>query len=422
MSLWTWIADLSVPAGDDAARPAESAAVLRLAPLALAVGYFLLSLFWIELSDQGVLYLSRDVVTVTALQAIKGIVFVAATSVGLYLVVGRLIHQVASTERRSAELAHRSDAILGALPDPVFLLDRSGLIRSVNRAVERKFGATPGALTGVAAVSLIDPSDQDKAFAALRRVNAGSVAEIVLKARTVDGPVAFRYRAAPLRDRQGDVIGVVGSARDITAEIAASQRALGDLDGPQENLARIVEAFGRLIQVRDEYTYGHQIRVARLACAIAEHMNLPRNRVVGLHLAAIIHDIGKVAVPAEILSKPGRLTSDEMAIMRRHPQVAYDILKTFDLPWPVADIVHQHHERLDGSGYPIGLHGGEICLEAKILAVADVVEAMASHRPYRPALGIERALAEITSKSGTLYDPAVVEACLTLPDIREFPA
>ncbi len=421
MSLWTWIADISVPNGRLAARADDSAAMLRLAPLALAVGYFLLSLFWIELSDRGVLYLSRDLLTVASLQAIKGILFVAATSAALYVVVARLIRQVAATERRSAELAHESEEILRALPDPVFLLDRTGRIRNVNKAVERKFGASAGALTGVAAVSLVDPADQDRALAALGRVNAGNTAEVVLRARTADGPVPFRYRAAPLKDRHGDIIGVVGSARDISAEIDSARRALGDLDGPQDNLARIVEAFARLVEVRDEYTYAHQLRVADLACAIAERMTLPRDRITALRLAAIIHDIGKVAVPSEILSKPGRLTTDELAIVRRHPQVAYDILKTFALPWPIADIVHQHHERLDGTGYPQGLHGGEICLEAKILAVADVVEAMASHRPYRPALGIERALAEITAKSGTLYEPAVVEACLALPDIRTFP-
>ncbi len=164
--------------------------------------------------------------------------------------------------------------------------------------------------------------------------------------------------------------------------------------------------------MRDPYTAGHQKRVTDLACAIAEEMSLSKEQIEGLQMAGLIHDVGKILVPAEILSKPGRLTEIDFSMIETHPKVGYDILKTIEFPYPVAQIVIQHHERMDGSGYPAGLTGKEILLEARILAVADVVEAIASHRPYRPALGQDKAIEEISQNRGVLYDPKAVDACL----------
>lgn len=175
-----------------------------------------------------------------------------------------------------------------------------------------------------------------------------------------------------------------------------------------------IEAIAMTLEMRDPYTAGHQQRVSQLACAIAEEMGLPQQQIDGLRIACLIHDLGKVTVPAEILSKPGKLTETEFSIIKNHPQVAYDILKKIDFPWPVADIVLQHHEYLDGSGYPQGLKRKDILIEARILTVSDVVEAMASHRPYRPALGIDKALDEVKFGRGTLFDPEVVDACLAI--------
>ena len=165
---------------------------------------------------------------------------------------------------------------------------------------------------------------------------------------------------------------------------------------------------------RDPYTAGHQKRVAQLAFAIAEEMNLPEEQIENIQLSAIIHDIGKINIPSEILSKPGRLSNTEFKLIQTHPQVGYDILKGIEFLWPIANTVLQHHEKMNGSGYPNGLSGEEICLEARILAVADVVEAMASHRPYRPAVGIDAALKEIEDNRGILYDAEVVDFCLSL--------
>lgn len=175
-----------------------------------------------------------------------------------------------------------------------------------------------------------------------------------------------------------------------------------------------IEAIAMTLEMRDPYTAGHQQRVSRLACAIADEISLPQQQIDGLRIAGLIHDLGKVTVPAEILSKPSKLTETEFSIIKNHPRVAYDILKKIDFPWPVADIVLQHHEYLDGSGYPQGLKGKDILLEARILTVADVVEAMASHRPYRPALGIDRALDEVKFGRKSKFDADVVDACLAL--------
>jgi PAS domain S-box-containing protein len=192
------------------------------------------------------------------------------------------------------------------------------------------------------------------------------------------------------------------------------------LAGLGKALEGTVSALASVAEVRDPYTAGHQQRVARLAVAIATEMGLPQEQIEGLHVAGTLHDVGKLYVPAEILSKPGKLTEVEFNLVKIHSQASYDILKNVEFPWPIAQIVLQHHERLDGSGYPQGLRGEDILLEARILAVSDVVEAMASHRPYRPALGIGQALDEISQKSGILYDSEVVDACFKLFYDKEF--
>lgn len=168
------------------------------------------------------------------------------------------------------------------------------------------------------------------------------------------------------------------------------------------------------VETRDPYTSGHQIRVAELAEMIAVRMSFTPHQVEGIKIAAAIHDIGKLTVPAEILSKPSKLSDIEFQLIQIHPEAGYNIVKDIEFPWPIADIIMQHHERMDGSGYPKGLKDGEILLDARILAVADVVEAIASHRPYRPAYGIDTALKEIADMKGILYDAAVVDVCLNL--------
>ncbi len=182
----------------------------------------------------------------------------------------------------------------------------------------------------------------------------------------------------------------------------------------------IIQAMAMTTEMRDPYTAGHQRRVAKLASAIAQEMGLTEDEVDGIRLAGIIHDLGKIYVPAEILSKPGHISDIELSIIRTHPQVGHDILKTIAFPWPIALMVQQHHERLDGSGYPLGLDRKDILLGARIISVADTVEAMASHRPYRPSLGIDVALEEVNKNQGKFYEPKVVEICTDLFKNKNF--
>lgn len=186
------------------------------------------------------------------------------------------------------------------------------------------------------------------------------------------------------------------------------------VEGIRTALEGTIGILSDTVEIRDPYTADHQRRVTTLACAIGAELGLSDEKAEGLRVASLLHDIGKMSIPAEILTKPTQLTEVEFKIIQGHPEVAYDLLDPIDFPWPIADIVIQHHERMDGSGYPHGLKGEEILLEARILAVSDVVEAMASHRPYRAALGIEAALEEIKNNAGNRYDPDAVDACIRL--------
>jgi len=197
----------------------------------------------------------------------------------------------------------------------------------------------------------------------------------------------------------------------VSERTAALQESM---NGLAKTLEGSIQAIARIVEKRDPYTAGHQQRVAHLAKAIAQEMGVAEERIDGIRMAGLIHDLGKISVPAEILNKPGRISKIEFDLIKTHCEVGYEILESIEFPWPIAQMVLQHHERMDGSGYPSGLKSEEILMEAKILGVADVVEAMASHRPYRPALGIDKALAEIIKNKGILYAPDVVDVCLKL--------
>ena len=214
------------------------------------------------------------------------------------------------------------------------------------------------------------------------------------------------------------------SSVHILEDITESKRLGDELRHSVQSLKKMlngtINAIALLGEMRDPYTSGHEMRVAQLACAIAKEIGMTEDQIEGIRVSAFLHDIGKIAIPAEILSKPSKLSDNEFGIIRTHPLASFDILKMIEFPWPVAQTILQHHERLNGSGYPSGLKGDEIMLEARILAVADVIEAMACHRPYRPALGIDKALEEISRHKDVLYDAKVVDACLRLFEDRKF--
>ena len=231
-------------------------------------------------------------------------------------------------------------------------------------------------------------------------------------------PVEVKYSF--LRDVQGRPVEVLAIARDISGQKQAQKEAKQNTERLIGAMEHAIQAMTIVVEMRDPHTAGHQQRATQLACAIAKEIGLSEERIGGLRLAGLIHDIGKVRVPAEILMNPDGLSEPEFMMIKAHPRLGYEILRTIDFPWPVAQIVLQHHERMDGSGYPSGLSGEDIIMEARILAVSDVVDAMASHRPYRAALGINKALEEISQNKGVLYDSRVVDACLMLFRDKKF--
>jgi len=231
-------------------------------------------------------------------------------------------------------------------------------------------------------------------------------------------PVEVKYTF--LRDAEARPVEILAIARDISERKRAQEEAKRSAERLIRAMEHATQAMAIIVEMRDPHTAGHQQRVTQLACAIARQMGLSEEQISGLRLAGLIHDIGKIRVPAEILTNPNGLSEAEFTMIKAHPLLGYEILKGIDFPWPVAQIVLQHHERIDGSGYPSGLSGEDIIMEARILAVADVVEAMASHRPYRAALGINKALQEISQNKGVLYDSKAVNACLTLFRDKKF--
>jgi HD-GYP domain-containing protein (c-di-GMP phosphodiesterase class II) len=228
-------------------------------------------------------------------------------------------------------------------------------------------------------------------------------------------PDAFNTEeVALLEELAGDLAYGIQSLRTRIERDQAAEKNRQYLDQISTNLTETIQAIAATVEMRDPYTAGHEKRVAELSVAIGQELGMAKEQLDGLRIAGTVHDVGKIRIPAEILSKPLRLNELEYGLIKLHPEAGYDILKGINFPWPIAAIVWQHHERLDGSGYPRGLKGSEILLEAQILAVADVVESILSHRPYRPALGLEAAFGELMDKRGKLYNADAVDACIKL--------
>ena len=222
------------------------------------------------------------------------------------------------------------------------------------------------------------------------------------------------------RKSEESYIGASFFFRDITYKKNIEQALHLSEQNLREVFPRIIKSLSSTVEIRDVYTAGHQTRVANLAQQIAQIMNLPNDEIEGIYIAGLLHDIGKIAIPAEILSKPNKLLDLEFSLIKTHVTVGYEIIKQIQFPWPVDTYLLQHHERNDGSGYPNGTKKEDILLGSAILIVADVVEAISSHRPYRPALGIDFAISEISKNKGTLFDADVVDACLAVLQNENF--
>ncbi len=297
--------------------------------------------------------------------------------------------------------------VLEALPDGVMVVGTDFTVRMVNAAFGTLSGVSRAKMLGKKCYEIFPCNFCRTKACPLTRISEGverlqyeGDKHCVCGRKTPGLITASAYRRS-----DGTLEGMIEIVRDVTPLYESRERFRKAMGG-------VIQAMSLTIEKRDRYTAGHQRRVTKLCRAIAGELGFSWERIQGLRMAAAIHDLGKILVPSDILTKPGELSDHEQAILREHPQTAYDILKEIDFPWPLADTIYQHHERLDGSGYPRGLKGEGILLEARILAVADVFEAMSSPRPYRLAVGRKAALTELLANRGKLYDAAVVNACM----------
>ena len=323
------------------------------------------------------------------------------------------------TERKTTEAALMESEIkyrriFESFEDIYYQTDENGIIRVLSPSVYRLTGWSPDELIGKPASDIyVRPEDREKLLAELSKNGFLRDYEILMKKK--DGTQTYEsLMASILTDPDGRACGISGTLRDITERKQVEKERQQNFERMRKALRATVQSISLTVEMKDPYTSGHQQRVSDLARAIAAEMGLSIDRQDFIHTASAIHDIGKISIPSAILSKPTKLTDLEFDLIKTHSQSGYDILKDIEFPWPVADVVLQHHERMNGSGYPQGLKGDDIFLEARILAVADVVEAIAFHRPYRPLLGIDFALEEISRNKGILYDADAVDACLKL--------
>ncbi|HEX7320198.1 MAG TPA: PAS domain S-box protein [bacterium] len=292
---------------------------------------------------------------------------------------------------------------------------QDGIIKYANPRMAEIFGFAIEEFVGTQFTQYVHPDEIERIVERyklrLEGENVEKHYDMVLRHK--DGRMINAEVNADVVPYQGAIADLV-FITDVTDRIRAQTDLQFSLAKLQNLLSDTIKAIAKVVEMKDAYTAGHQRQVTKLACAIAQEMGLTSNQIEGIRLAGLVHDIGKISAPAEILSKPSALSEIEYALVKMHSQVGHDILKEINFPWPIAQILLQHHERYNGSGYPNGLRGESILLEARVLGVADVVEAIAAHRPYRAALGIDAALAEIINKRGTAFDPVVVDACVRL--------
>ena len=323
--------------------------------------------------------------------------------------------KIAEDKLRQSEEKYRT--ILEDIKEGYFETDLFGNFTFFNDTVCRVLGYSRNELTGMSNKIYTDAEERKKVYRAFHQVymTGEPYRDLEWQIRGKDGTRKYiEGFISLLRDSSGNPKGFRGIAHDITERKIADEKLQKTLESLKKAVGTTIQVLISALEARDPYTAGHQSRTANLACAIAAEMGLDGDIVEGLNMAGTIHDIGKLSIPAEILSKPTGLTNIEFSMIKTHPESGYEMLKDVESPWPLSEIVYQHHERMDGSGYPRNLKGNDILIEARIMAVADVVEAIASHRPYRPSLGLEFALKEIEKNRGKLYDEKVVDACLKL--------
>jgi len=335
---------------------------------------------------------------------------------GFVNVYGLDITKRKKAEEQIKDSEKRLKILFDYAPDAYYISDLKGNFIDGNKVAERLMGYKREELIGSSflKLKLLSLADIPKAAKLLVKNLRGQPTgpdEFILN-RKDNSKVTVEISTYPVKIKERTL--VLGIARDITERKQAEQELLQSHNKLLKTMEDTIYTIGKITETRDPYTAGHQKSVSQIAVFIAQEMKFPKDKIEGIRIASLVHDIGKISIPAEILNKPTKLSEIEYSLIKDHSQVGYDVLKSIDFAYPIARIVLQHHERLDGSGYPQGFKGDEIILEARIIGVADVVEAMSSHRPYRPALGIDATLEEISKNKGILYDPEVVDACIKL--------
>jgi len=338
-----------------------------------------------------------------------------ARSIGIALAQKQIEESLQSSETKYRDLYQNA-------PVAYFSVSVDGLIKESNRASQVLFGYSKEELTGKHRLELYSPEYHEKARMLFEKLKSGvSIKdEEMVYQKKGGGKVYGLLSSTPVIDENGHVITIRNVIKDNTENKNATEEIKKSHDHLQKTLFEITQSFAATVELRDPYTAGHQKRVAELASLIAREIGLSEENVQQVYVAGLLHDIGKLSVPSEILSKPGELNEIEFALLKMHPLASYEVIRNIDFSYPLSRWILEHHERLDGSGYPAGLTGDKISLEAKILAVADVVEAMSSHRPYRASLGMEEALNEINHNKNKLYDVEVVNACSRLINEKKF--
>lgn len=393
-----------------------------------AVGiYFTVAVAWVLVSDWWLLHAIPGE-QLPGVATLKGVGFVAVTSVALFIILKRL----AASDRRAREAQAGYAAVLDRVPHffesvPVvmYALEDCG-----EGFAPVWFSENADRIVGYPRMQLmsldwwsghIHPEDRDAALQAVPA--AARDGKVVHEYRFIkaDGTIAHIHDELRFRPASGTTPAqIVGAWTDITDRVAIEDALREAVAHSDRTLLATIDVVSQMVELRDPYTAGHERRVGEISAAIAAELGHDEDMQRGLRIAGAVHDVGKIVVPSEILSKPTRLNDAEFMLVKQHAQAGYEILKGIEFPWPVAEVARQHHERMDGSGYPRGLKGEEILIEARITAVADVVESMASHRPYRAALGIDAALAEIERGAGVRYDADVASACVRLFRERRF--
>lgn len=315
-----------------------------------------------------------------------------------------------------------TDIIVNEQLDCITSLDQEHRIIFANRSFCKFFGLSVDNVSGKFFPDLFPAEVTKDIQNSLKDLSSRIPVTFIEEKRRLPsgGTVWQRWMFKGIFDRSGDLVQILGVGKDVTRVRMVEKELKSSIDDLERNFEATINGMGKIIEIKDPYTAGHQHNVALLARRIAEEMDLPQDTVETVYYASLVHDIGKLQIPSEILNKPGRLNELEYSLVKNHPLHSAVILKTVDFPWPIADIVVQHHERMNGSGYPEGLKGDQIGMEARIMGVADVVEAMTAHRPYRISLGLEKALQEIGTYSGILYDPQVVRTCIDLFRVKDF--